>query len=191
MIFSADHFPAAFGFNSLSRISGHGPALACDLFVLRKGFRLFGLWNFCCTIFSYTWLPSDSNFRFKSDQYLLGIELPVNTSTTSMTEKYHLSFSSSQWRRILFPWKFATWVKTVSFVIRIPLSCFLFVAWGMAATPWPYCWRQQYGPKYPAWNLNRLTLQRPCSIAKQFRASLLRLRSRGLTLLKINGMRNL
>ncbi len=49
---------------------------------------------FNCTIFSYSSLPSAANLRFKSLQYLLGLSVPLNTSHTSTTEKYHSSFSS-------------------------------------------------------------------------------------------------
>ena len=45
--------------------------------------------NFNCTIFSYTSKPSSSNFLFKSDQYLLGIELSVRAKIMSIIEKYH------------------------------------------------------------------------------------------------------
>src|SRR3989344_1390103 len=47
--------------------------------------------NFSCTIFSYNSKPSSFSLILRSDQYLLGIELPVNISITSMIEKYHFS----------------------------------------------------------------------------------------------------
>src|SRR3989344_5114606 len=55
--------------------------------------------NFSCTIFSYNSKPSSFNLILRSDQYLLGIELPVNISMTSIIEKYH--FSSAEFHSTL------------------------------------------------------------------------------------------
>ena len=87
--------------------------------------------NFSCTIFSYTWLPPESNLRFKSYQYRFGMEFSVNASITSITEKTHFSFDSSHCRRIFFPWKLAIWVSCVSDIIYFP-----FLGWGKSRASW-------------------------------------------------------
>ncbi len=55
--------------------------------------------NFSCTIFSYTSLPSFFNLCFKSLQYRFGTVESAKIPITSITEKYHDSFSSSYRRR--------------------------------------------------------------------------------------------